>query len=164
MKKTIFLALALSGFLYAQCENFKDGTVYCDDTNLMWEDSGFVGDTAATGKQRSWSEAVEYCENSTLAGHSDWRLPNVNELRTILDFTKSGPALKEAFTQRSRGLFWTSTTLSSKKTPQINVNITSPHQIAYVVDFWRGNNQTQNDQNIKSKQKGGRNQHVRCVR
>ena len=32
----------------------------------------------------NWEEAVEYCENLTELGYSDWRLPTVDELRTLI--------------------------------------------------------------------------------
>ncbi|MCZ6794290.1 MAG: DUF1566 domain-containing protein [Planctomycetota bacterium] len=33
-----------------------------------------------------------YCENVELAGHDDWRLPNVRELESIADYGGRGPA------------------------------------------------------------------------
>jgi len=32
----------------------------------------------------TWEGAVEYCENLTELGYSDWRLPTVDELRTLI--------------------------------------------------------------------------------
>ena len=32
----------------------------------------------------SWRKAFEYCENLEKNGHTDWRLPNIDELRTII--------------------------------------------------------------------------------
>jgi len=34
-------------------------------------------------------EACNYCENLSLAGHTDWRLPNMKELPTILNLSFS---------------------------------------------------------------------------
>ncbi|MBO4710432.1 DUF1566 domain-containing protein [bacterium] len=31
-----------------------------------------------------WDEAVSYCKNLTELGHYDWRLPKLNELRTLI--------------------------------------------------------------------------------
>ena len=53
-------------------------------TNLYWQKTSVGGKT--------WTEALKYCENLTYAGHSDWRLPNKNELASLVDFTKENPA------------------------------------------------------------------------
>ena len=39
-----------------------------------------------------WKGGMEYCENLEYAGYSDWRLPNKDELMTIVDFGRSDPA------------------------------------------------------------------------
>ena len=31
-----------------------------------------------------WNDAVSYCNNLTECGYSDWRLPNINKLRTLI--------------------------------------------------------------------------------
>ena len=37
----------------------------------------------------NWESALAYCENSTVAGYHDWRLPNVKELQSIVDYSRS---------------------------------------------------------------------------
>ena len=59
-----------------------DSTWYTIDniTGLMWQQkSQFSG---------TWENALEYCENLELAGFNDWRMPNVNELHSISDYSK----------------------------------------------------------------------------
>ena len=34
--------------------------------------------------QMNWKEAVNYCQNLTEDNHNDWRLPNIDELRTLI--------------------------------------------------------------------------------
>ena len=36
-----------------------------------------------------WSNALTYAEASTLAGHTEWRLPNTKELQSIVDYTRA---------------------------------------------------------------------------
>ncbi len=62
--------------------NNGDGTVTDNATGLMWtrDDNG-----AAV----LWEDALDYAETSSFAGYSDWRLPNVKELQSIVDYTRS---------------------------------------------------------------------------
>lgn len=103
--------------------NNGDGTVTDLATGLMWsqDDSGVGMD---------WEDALAYAEGSELAGYDDWRLPNVKELQSILDYSKSpnaidsddlGPAIDIDFFNITTlasgttaydpdyGYFWTST-------------------------------------------------------
>ncbi len=34
----------------------------------------------------TWEEALAYCEGLTLGDHSDWRLPTIKELNSIVDY------------------------------------------------------------------------------
>ncbi len=59
-----------------------DKTITDNATGLMWmkDDSG---------KGMNWKDALSYTENLTFAGKSDWRLPDVKELQSIVDYTRS---------------------------------------------------------------------------
>lgn len=46
-------------------------------TNLCWQNPHF--DT-----KRTWVDAKGHCENLALAGHTDWRLPKIGELVSLL--------------------------------------------------------------------------------
>lgn len=60
-------------------QNNLDGTITDLDTGLMW--------TQVPASARNWNAALTYAEGLTLAGYSDWRLPNIKELQTLVDFT-----------------------------------------------------------------------------
>jgi PKD repeat protein len=81
-----------------------DGTVTDTATGLMWQQF--------SGMERSWKAALSYCENFRLAGYADWRLPNKNELQSLVDYSKYSPAIDTLFfpdTQSDKA-YWTSTT------------------------------------------------------
>jgi hypothetical protein len=66
-----------------------DGTVADACTGLLWQKE--TADVDRDGRTSeadmvAWCEALAYVEALTLAGHSDWRLPNVRELHSIADF------------------------------------------------------------------------------
>lgn len=53
------------------------GIWYDIDTGLMWENP-------PEGGLGTWQEADEYCSSLQLAGHANWRLPTISELRTLV--------------------------------------------------------------------------------
>ena len=63
-----------------------DGTCIIDHlTGLVWGrevSSGILG--------RTWNEAVDYAYNLTQCSRSDWRLPNENEIFTLLNASQNG--------------------------------------------------------------------------
>jgi len=67
-------------------------TVYDASTGLRWQDS-----PDAKTVKKDWAGAKSYCENLTLDGYSDWRLPSYPELLTLVDYTKYNPAIKTGF-------------------------------------------------------------------
>ena len=66
-----------------------DGTVTDRATGLMWmrQDSGQLG--AGAGGALDWGTALAWADTLTLAGHDDWRLPNVKELQSIVDYGRA---------------------------------------------------------------------------
>ena len=91
LKTKTYKVLCVSGeeMQLATSSNFTtqtiSGSVVVTDskTGLMWQK-----EYDATGK--TWQEALKYCEDSTYAGYSDWRLPNKNELASLINYEKSG--------------------------------------------------------------------------
>ncbi len=83
----------------------KNGDIVTDNkTGLQWQDNA---DASTTTK--IWTDAINYCENLTLDGYSDWRLPNINELKSIVDRSKSNSAIVDGFANFSSSYYWSST-------------------------------------------------------
>ncbi len=81
-----------------------DGTVTDLATGLMWmqKDSGHLGAGNDGDGGLNWQQALDWAENLTYAGHSDWRLPNAKELQSIVDYSRSpsttnSPAIDPVF-------------------------------------------------------------------
>lgn len=78
-----------------------DGTVTDEVTGLVWEklsDDGSIHDKDAT---YTWADAfavkVAALNADAFAGHSDWRVPNRNELETLVDAGTISPATFREF-------------------------------------------------------------------
>lgn len=78
-----------------------DGTLTDNNTGLVWEKKGNDGSIHDFLTRYSWDQAfsvhVATLNAIRFAGHGDWRLPNVRELQTIVNFASSSPAVSEAF-------------------------------------------------------------------
>jgi len=59
----------------------------------------------------TWEAAISYCEGLDLSVHSDWRLPNRNELQSLADYTKYSSAT--TFPDMRSSEYWSSTTIAS---------------------------------------------------
>jgi len=81
-----------------------DGTVTDTSTGLMWQQA------TAAGAYR-WEEALSYCENLSLAGYNDWRLPDINELHSNVDYSVL-PSIDTTYFPNTETAvdYWSSTT------------------------------------------------------
>ncbi len=90
-----------------------DGTVTDTCTGLQWQKD--TADTNGDGHvvddgidSLAWCDALAYCENLSFAGHDDWRLPNVRELQSIVDYGRESPSISPVFSSLS-SMYWSST-------------------------------------------------------
>jgi len=123
MRKVFVLCTTLMflfcGMAFGDFIDNGDGTVTDTSTGLMWQQ--------ATAGSMDWQSALTYCENLSLAGHDDWRLPDRNELQSLVDYSRYNPSIDTgAFPDTVSYLYWSSTT---------SANYTSS---AWPVDFYYG--------------------------
>lgn len=81
-----------------------DGAVADTNTGLIWQKSD-------DGVMRDWDAAGQYCADLDLGGHNDWRLPRIDELKTIVDFSRRPPTIDPVFDVRTDSdFYWSSST------------------------------------------------------
>ena len=90
------------------------GTVIDTETGLMWQRcvAGATGDDCTGGslESLSWQAALALADSSGFAGFSDWRLPNLAELRSIMAYDRHTPAINATVfpTSSAAMSFWSS--------------------------------------------------------
>jgi len=90
-------------------------------TKLMWQ-------RTLQAPALSFAEASAYCDSLNYGGFSDWRLPSRIELVSLVDFTRSNPAIDPtAFPDVKMTIFWTSS-------PKVSFAMSD----AWTVDFASG--------------------------
>lgn len=114
---TFFFCVQLWGAPFIDNGN---GTVTDSSTGLIWQKCSrglgvLIGD-CSTGSISStnYTNAILYCGTLTLGGRSDWRLPNVNELGSLIDYTKSTSPLIDNIFPNTVDSYWSSTTYTSQ--------------------------------------------------
>lgn len=84
----------------------EDGTVTDELTGLMWTKA------ANNYGPRIWNEALADCTGASVGDYTDWYLPNVRELQSLINYGQYNPALPAGhpFTGVQSDYYWTSTT------------------------------------------------------
>ncbi|GAA5166826.1 hypothetical protein GCM10025770_24490 [Viridibacterium curvum] len=86
----------------------ETGDLIDDNTGLIWQQ-------AASAAAMNWEAALAWCENLTLAGSDDWRLPNIKELRSLVDEGRLRPAVDTRLLPQMAALpYWSSTPLGNR--------------------------------------------------
>ena len=137
MKQILLITIGLSISLFADFTRDDTTKIVTDnETGLQWQDN-------ETASIMIWQDAINYCENLTLGDYNDWRLPNINELTSIVDDTKVNPSLSPVFKFFASYGYWSSTTRAGSS------------GYAWIVSFYYGYQYYYN-KNYSS--------YVRCVR
>lgn len=79
-----------------------DGTVSDQSTGLVWEKAGSATDM-------NWEAALAWCESATTGGYTDWRLPDIRELVSIVDESRTNLAIDPVFSC-TESTFWSGST------------------------------------------------------
>ena len=124
-----------------------DGTITDNCTGLMWkkcsEPDTSTTTCGGTHSTYTWENALTQCEGLSFAGYTDWRLPNVKELISIVNYQNYNPAINTTyFPSTVAHSYWSGTT----------VYVTT---YAWYVDFYDGKVNGLNKTNVD---------YVRCVR
>ena len=86
---------------------FKDNgnsTITDFATGLMWQKLSPLN-------LYEWDSAIAYAENLTLGGYTNWHLPNIFELFSIVNLAASIPATyTDFFSNITSDLYWSTTT------------------------------------------------------
>jgi hypothetical protein len=121
-----------------------DETITDEATSLMWtqNDSGYYEAGTESDGTLNWEEALAWVQEMNEAeflGYSDWRLPNIKELQSIVDYTKSpittdSPAIDDlfyctpiinCFGEDDYGYYWSGTTHDDTSASTIEYNAAS---------------------------------------
>ena len=88
--------------------SFTPSLVKDEMTGLIWAKSA-LSDTI------TWEDALLYADSSSFGGYTDWRLPNVKELQSLVDVKRINPAVNTGYFSLLPFMkIWTSTTLFGK--------------------------------------------------
>ncbi len=105
---------------------------------LLWQDN-----SAVTTQEYDSDEAKAYCNALELEGHTNWHLPTLHELFSLIDLKKRAPALIDGISTCADDYYWSSTIF------------VSDHYSYWSIDFTTGKTKVFSP---------GTSLYVRCVR
>lgn len=92
----------------------NDGTATDNSTGLLWQRCS-LGQTwdgstcAGSASTYTWQEALQQGNSNSFAGYSDWRLPNVRELSSIVAYDRYNQANNSSvFPNTASDWYWSS--------------------------------------------------------
>ena len=100
-------------FMESKPESGRFEIINMNGTKMIKDSQSGILWQADYSKEYDWIEALPYCERSNYAGFSDWRLPNIFELTSILNYEYelvSEFPLAEKISSEQNSSFWSSTT------------------------------------------------------
>ena len=114
------------GYSGTRFTNNGDGTITDNATNLMWVANPT---SAGVGGTYKWYDsalltypAIAACEDLIYAGHADWRLPNVKELQSIVDYGRYSPSINTTYFTSQSTNYWSGTTYAGSTDDAWDVN------------------------------------------
>lgn len=103
----------------------QDGTITDSKRAIVWQ----KGDD---GVERSWKEAIKYCDALELAGHKDWTLPKAYQLEGLID-TAFSPAIDPVFAVKG-SYYWSATDSPNSENSAKYVNFFYGNSYTYSKD------------------------------
>jgi hypothetical protein len=82
----------------------KNSVVLDKRNHIYWTDNHF-----SKVSSEDWDDAKLYCDELKLNGMAHWRLPTFHELLSIVDYSRSHPAINPVFRYVDEGTYWTLT-------------------------------------------------------
>ena len=79
-------------------KDLKNGIIHDAVTGLEWQ--------AEPTDPMPWQDAIDYAAALDLGGHTDWRIPTIEELITLIDYSRTSPA--SSFPDMPFKWFWSS--------------------------------------------------------
>ena len=107
MKKIFLIMIGFSIALFSDFSRSFNGIVTDNSTGLEWQDD--YSDNGGDIKKANWIDSIDYCEKELTLDGGGWRLPNINELTSIMDDTKYNPSINNIFENTKSYAYWSST-------------------------------------------------------
>ena len=135
-----------SGVLYVCIKNLGGTSALAPASDAThWVPTPWVGDVTAANRnypaQFTWANAITVCEALDYCGYTDWRLPNVLEMESLLDFGVTSITLFTAFPEAPCDAIdygsqvnydWTSTSVGANTDQAIAVRLTHSYYMMTV--------------------------------
>jgi hypothetical protein len=128
-------------------------------TNLEWQDDSDVKQNSV----QTLNESNDYCANLTLGGYSDWRVPNIVELESIVNYNNSTNYISSIFENINNSVYISKETnkYEENQTYGIDFNSGLNNFVSYILT--NEDNETE-EENSENSVVSLEDTYIRCVR
>lgn len=103
---------------------------------MSGDDAAGVAGSVQINEAYDWQAALDKADALVYAGFDDWRLPNLKEMQTLVDYGTSEPSIDLAafplpFDEYVSSYFWTSTTFSDVPIATFYTNFLNGHTFRF---------------------------------
>ena len=134
MIKKLLIILLFTNILLADFIRNDNSEVVLDtSTNLLWLDTNGVK------VSKIFEESLSFCESLEIEGYKEWRMPNYNELYSIVDLSKKNITIDDNFKNKDSQEYWTSTlsrySFEQNKTKAWTIHFGNGHDNVTKLDY-----------------------------
>lgn len=115
LRRTMGVILGLLFFVFSCPPVHAIGPYTAGSKTVVDKGTGLEWQKSDDATPRNWQDALAYCENLSLDSKTDWRLPSIRELKSIVDVNRYYPVIDPAFSCQLSS-YWSSTTVADYPT------------------------------------------------
>ena len=135
----ILITLACIYFYYQSSDSGEINLDGCGEESVIYKNNELCWQQGIMpGNSKNFEDAKNYCEELVLGNHDNWRLPTLQELESIIDYSFLGLVINKNIFKGTQNIhYWTITSYTGKPGFHWYINFEKGYQ-GFAPDFKKG--------------------------